>query len=183
MSGDDLARPDAEAGAASAMGGATPGAEVQVVEFGLGQEVFAVPVALVREILDYRPPCHVPNGPHHFLGLTDVRGQGVPTVDLRLRLCMAQAEPTLATRILILDVPLEQRLLTLGVVIDRVLDVSSYERARIEAAPDIGVRWNCNYITGVVRREDGFVVMVDVGRIFTAEDVAAVPPPLRRAAG
>ena len=92
MSGDDLGRPEAETGAATTPGRGTPGAEVQVVEFGLGKEVFAVPVALVREILDYRPPCHVPNGPHHFLGLTDVRGQGVPTVDLRLRLGMAQAD-------------------------------------------------------------------------------------------
>ncbi len=46
--------------------------EIQVVEFGLGDDVFAAPVSLVREILDYAPPHAVPNGPGHFLGLTDV---------------------------------------------------------------------------------------------------------------
>ena len=147
------------------------GGEIQAVTFGVDGEVFAVPVTLVREILDYKAPFHVPNGPDHFLGLTEVRGQGVPTVDFRLRLGLPRAEPTLATRILILDVPLADRMLTLGVVIDRVLSVSAYETARIEAAPDIGVRWRSDYITGVVRQEGGFVVIVDIARIFTSEDV------------
>lgn len=154
--------------------------EIQAVAFGLDQEVFAVPVALVREILDYREPFHVPNGPDYFLGLTDVRGQGVPTVDFRLRLGMSPAEPTLATRILILDVPLVGRTLTLGVVIDRVLSVSAYETNRIEAAPDIGVRWRSDYITGVVRQEDGFVVIVDIARIFTSDDAVILSSPVAR---
>ena len=145
---------------------------LQVVEFGLGAEVFAVPVTLVREILDYAAPAHVPNGPAHFVGLTDVRGQGVPTVDLRRRLGLEAVETTLATRILILDIPLTDQSLTLGVVIDRVLSVSSYDTAQIEPAPEIGVRWNSQYITGVVRRESGFVVIVDAARIFTSTDAA-----------
>lgn len=156
--------------------------EIQAVAFGVDQEVFAVPVTLVREILDYKEPFRVPNGPAYFLGLTDVRGQGVPTVDFRLRLGLPQAEPTLATRILILDVPLEDRLLTLGVVIDRVLRVSAYETARIEAAPDIGVRWRSDYITGVVRQEDGFVVIVDIARIFTSAEADLLASPATRAA-
>jgi purine-binding chemotaxis protein CheW len=147
--------------------------ELQVVEFGLGREVFAVPVTLVREILDYAAPAQLPNGPPHFVGLTDLRGQGVPTVDFRRRLGLEPAEPTLATRILILDVPLPGRVLTLGVVIDRVLSVSSVVLAEIEAAPDIGIPWNSEYITGVVRRETGFVVIVDAARIFTTEDAVA----------
>ncbi|MCX7285039.1 MAG: chemotaxis protein CheW [Novosphingobium sp.] len=147
---------------------------LQVVEFGLGSEVFAVPVAMVREILDYGAPAQVPSGPAHFVGLTDVRGQGVPTLDLRRRLGMEAVEPTLATRILILDIPVPDRTLTLGVVIDRVLSVSSYDTAQIDPAPDIGVRWASQYITGVVRRESGFVVIIDAARIFTTEDAARI---------
>lgn len=149
--------------------------ELQVVEFGLGAEVFAVPVSIVREILDYAPPSHLPNAPDYFAGLTDVRGQGVPTVDFRLRLGMPAAEPTLATRILILDIALAERTLTLGVVIDRVLSVASFEAALIEPAPDIGIAWDSRYITGVVRRDAGFVVIVDAARIFTSADGMAQP--------
>lgn len=150
--------------------GASRREDVQVVTFGLGREVFAVPVAMVREILDFAPPSHMPGGPDHFLGLTDVRGQGIPTVDFRRRLGLPPAEATLATRIIILDVPLPDRTLALGVVIDRVLAVSTLDGARVEPAPDIGIGWRSEFVAGVVRERDGFVVILDVALIFGRED-------------
>lgn len=150
-------------------------AVIQVVTFGLGSETFAVPVTMVREILDYREAFHIPNGPAWLLGLTDVRGQGVPTIDFRSRLGLPRMEATSATRVLVVDVPVEGRELTLGLVVDRVLDVSAFEAGQIEAAPDIGMNWNSDYIHGVVRRAEGFVVIVDVARIFSAADAALLP--------
>jgi purine-binding chemotaxis protein CheW len=150
--------------------------DIQAVTFGLGAETFAVPVALVREILDYREAFHIPNGPDYLLGLTDMRGQGVSTIDFRLRLGLPAVEPTPATRILVIDVPLDDRMLILGLVVDRVLEVSNFRADQIEAAPDIGVKWRSDYIGGVVRRAEGFVVLVDVARIFSAEDAALLPP-------
>lgn len=79
--------------------------DIQVVVFGLGEEEFGLPVASVREILDHRTAYRVPNAPAWFLGLTDVRGLSVPMVDLRVRLGLMPAEATLATRILVVDVP------------------------------------------------------------------------------
>ncbi|UYY77076.1 chemotaxis protein CheW [Sphingomonas sp. R1] len=146
------------------------GAEPQIVTFGLGAEVFAVPVSLVREILDYRETFRIPNGPAYLLGLTDMRGQGVTTIDLRLRLGLAAIEPTPATRILVVDVPVDGRVLMLGLVVDRVLEVCSVATDQLERAPDIGVRWSSDYIGGVFRRDDGFVVLVEMGRIFSSED-------------
>jgi len=151
----------------------TGSGEIQAVLFGLGEEVFAVPVALVREILDHREAFRIPNGPDWLLGLTDVRGQAVPTVDLRVRLGMSSAAVTLATRVLVVDLPIDGRTLTLGLVVDRVLDVSTFTQAQIEPKPDIGVRWKSDYLRGIVRRADGFVVLLDVSAIFAdAEDVA-----------
>ncbi|WP_267435120.1 chemotaxis protein CheW [Sphingomonas sp. GM_Shp_1] len=149
------------------------GASVQAVTFGLGDEVFAVSVTLVREILDYAPAFRVPNGPGWLLGLTDVRGQGVPTVDLRARLGLASAEPTLSTRVLIVDVPLADRIVSLGLVVDRVLAVTTFAAERLEPAPDIGMRWRSDYIEGVVREPDGFVVVINVAEIFSREDIDA----------
>jgi len=150
--------------------------EIQVVEFGLGDDAFAVPVAIVREILDYAPPQHVPNGPPYLLGLTDVRGGGVPTIDFRIRMGLPAISPTLTTRILILDVPLEDRVLTLGLVIDKVMNVCSLDPAMIEQAPDIGVRWDHAYIAGILRRDSGFLVLIDAARIFTSETIHPVEP-------
>jgi purine-binding chemotaxis protein CheW len=147
--------------------------EMQAVLFGLGEEVFAVPVTLVREILDHRDAFRIPHGPDWLLGLIDVRGEAVPTVDLRLRLGLAPAAPTLTTRVLVVDLPLADRTLTLGLVVDRVLDVSSFAAGRVEAKPDIGVRWKSEYLRGIVRRDEGFVVLLDVAAIFEGDDDVA----------
>jgi len=149
--------------------------ENQFVTLGLGQEVFAVPVAYVREILDYETPFALPEGPDYLLGLTDVRGRGTPTIDLRLKLGLPRIAPTMTTRILVLDVPLDDRLLSLGLVADRVIEVAAFTDEQIEPAPDIGVPWRSDYIRGVVRREGpagqgGFVVLFDVPRLFTSQD-------------
>ena len=62
----------------------TGAGELQAVTFGLGAETFAVPVALVREILDWSETFRIPNGPDYLMGLTDLRGEGITTIDLQI---------------------------------------------------------------------------------------------------
>jgi purine-binding chemotaxis protein CheW len=155
--------------------------DAQYVTFSLGEEVFALPVSIVREILDYKAPFKIPNGPHYLLGLTDVRGQGVPTIDLRVRLGLTAVEATPHTRVLVVDVTLADRVLSLGLVADRVYEVTPFDHDQIEQAPDIGVRWNSAYISGVVRRAQGFVVLIDLPRLFSDADASALSPSLRLA--
>ncbi len=156
--------------------------ETQFVTLGLGDETFAVPVAYVREILDYRAPFSIPEGPGYLLGLTDVRGRATPTIDLRLKLGLPPAPPTAATRILVLDVPLADRVLSLGLVADRVIEVAAFQSEEVEAAPDIGVPWRSDYIQGVVRRDTGFVVLFDLARLLTSQEAAALPAAAMAAA-
>ena len=148
--------------------------ETQYVTFALGSEVFAVPVAVVREILDHEEAFRIPNGPDYLVGLRDVRGQGVPVIDLRLKLGLSRTVPTPHTRVLVVDITLGERQLTLGLVADRVFEVVAFRGDQMEAAPDIGVHWNSDYIDGVVRRDQGFVVVIDLGRLLTAKDLVAL---------
>lgn len=141
--------------------------EAQFVTFSLGEEIFAVPVEVVREILDHEDAFKIPHGPDYLLGLRDVRGQGVPVIDLRLRLGMTPTVKTPHTRILVMDVPVDGRILALGLVADRVYEVVPFQMSQIEGAPDIGIRWRSDYISGVVRRNGGFVVIVDLARLFS----------------
>ena len=106
--------------------------DIQVVVFGLGDEEFALPVATVREILDHRNAYRVPHAPDWFLGLTGVRGDSVPMVDLRVRLGLSPVEPTLTTRVLVVDVAGEGR-----VDLERE-DRAAAHRAQLDerAAPD-----------------------------------------------
>ncbi|MEO3387233.1 chemotaxis protein CheW [Mesorhizobium sp. CAU 1741] len=146
--------------------------EAQYVTFSLGDEVFAVPVGVVREILDHEEAFKIPNGPDYLLGLRDVRGQGVPIMDLRLKLGLSKTVPTPHTRVLVMDIPLDDRMLSLGMVADRVYEVTPFRRDQVEQAPDIGSRWRSDYIAGVVRRDQGFVVLVDLARLLTEKDTA-----------
>jgi len=149
-------------------------APAQFVTLGLGEEVFAVPVDYVREILDWVRPFAIPEGPDYLLGLTDVRGRGTPTLDLRRKLGLTPLAPTPSTRILVVDIPRDGGVLSVGLAADRVIEVAAYAAEEIEAAPDIGVPWRNEYIRGVVRREGGFVVLFDLVRLLTSEDVAAL---------
>jgi purine-binding chemotaxis protein CheW len=156
--------------------------ESQFVTFSLDSEVFAVPVSVVREILDHEDAFKIPHGPEYLLGLRDVRGQGVPVIDLRLRLGMTKTEKTPHTRALVLDVPIDEKILTLGLVADRVFEVIPFRTDEIEGAPDIGVRWPSDYIAGVVRRNGGFVVIVDLARLFSGAEMAMMGSAGRLAA-
>jgi purine-binding chemotaxis protein CheW len=154
----------------------------EYVTFGLGDEVFAAPVGMVREILDFRQPFRIPNAPAYLMGLTEVRGRGVPTIDLRMRLGMTPTEPTQHTRIIVLDVTLADRTLSLGLAADRVFEVTAFRPENFDSAPDIGVRWRSDYISGVVRRENGFVVLIDLAKLLSSEEAAALYSAQTRAA-
>lgn len=136
------------------------------VTLALGQEVFAVPVAYVREILDHRAPFNIPEGPDYLLGLIDVRGAGTPMIDLRVKLGLPPVAPDGATRILVLDVPLAGQVLGLGLVADRVIEVASFTTAEIEPVPGIGENWRSDYIAGIVRRDGGFIVIFDLPKLL-----------------
>jgi purine-binding chemotaxis protein CheW len=146
----------------------------QFVTLGLDHEVFAVPVELVREILDMRQPFRIPEAPAHLAGLIDVRGRAVPVIDLRLKLGLPPRAASADTRILVLDVPVDGRLLSLGLIADRVFEVTALDADSLTPPPDIGTAWDCDYIEGIGRRGDTFVVIFDLARLLSSDDVAAL---------
>ena len=150
---------------------------VQYVTLGIERETFAVPVESVREILDMREVSRLPHAPAYLLGIIDVRGRSVPVVDLRLKLALPSVPPTPETRILVLEVPIDGRAIVLGLVADRVFEVTGLDTAAVEPPPDIGGRWRSEYIVGIARRHDTFVIIFDVARLFAAEDLAALERP------
>jgi purine-binding chemotaxis protein CheW len=157
----------------------------QFVTLGIEQEVFAVPVETVQEILAMRTLFRVPDAPPYLAGLIDVRGRGVPVIDLRVKLGLPQAPANENTRILVLEVPANGRTLVLGLVADRVFEVAALDAKQIEPPPDIGVKWRSDYISGIGRRGDGFVIIFDLSRLFSAEEASFLGtnvPPEREAA-
>lgn len=148
--------------------------DAQFVTLGIEQEVFAVPVEAVVEILDMRPMFRLPDAPAYLAGLIDVRGRSVPVIDLRAKLGLPTAPATETTRILVLEIDIAGRALALGLIADRVFEVMSLDVRQVEAPPDIGVRWRSDYISGVGRRGGSFVIIFDLPHLFSTTDAALI---------
>ena len=144
------------------------------VTLGVGDEIFAVDVAIVREILAYRTVAHLPNAPPFLVGVIDVRGCTVPVIALRLKLGLPAVSITDDTRILVLEIDVEGRQLVVGLLVDRVFEVAEFEIDGLEAAPDIGVRWKSEYIRGIGRLRGNLVIIFDMEHLLSSEDVASM---------
>lgn len=142
----------------------------QYLTLGIDRELFGIDIRYVREILDMRPVAHLPHAPAFLLGMIDVRGAGYPIVDLRTKLGLKRVEPTEATRIIILDVPLNGRTLGVGFVADRVFEVTGLDDDATEPAPDVGGRWQSNYIAGIGRKGEAFIVIFDLERLMASDN-------------
>jgi len=156
------------------MTGAAQSHDAQFVTLGIDREVFAVPVDAVLEILDMRPMFRIPEAPGYLAGLIDVRGRGVPVIDLRLKLGLPAQAANEMTRILVLEFPVGEQKLVLGMVADRVIEVITLDKREIQPAPAIGLQWRSDYISGVGRRNDNFVIIFELARLFSSSDVALI---------
>jgi purine-binding chemotaxis protein CheW len=144
----------------------------QFVTLGLDGEVFGIPVALVREILDFRQITRLPQVPAFVLGMIDVRGAAVPIIDLRAKLGLPSAHATHATRLIVANVPLDGNELSLGLLVDCVIEVTELDRDQIDPPPQVGGRWRAECIAGIGRRNGGFVVIFDLPRLLAEDDAA-----------
>jgi purine-binding chemotaxis protein CheW len=137
-----------------------------VLTLGIGGETFAIEATAVREILDMVPVTAVPGARPFVGGVVNVRGRIVPLADLRLRFGMPVTPPTADTRIIVLELDLEGEALPVGILADRVHEVTQIVPAEMEAAPRIGMRWRPEFIRGVGMHGDRLVVLPDLSRIL-----------------
>jgi purine-binding chemotaxis protein CheW len=150
----------------------------QYVTLGIANELLAVPVERVREILESQPLSRLPHAPAWFLGMIDVRGQGVPVVDLRHKLGFDAGADTENTRILVLETHLDERELTLGLKTDRVYEVTPLDEAELDPPPRIGSGWRPEFIVGIGRRNGSFVTVLELDHLFASTEVAMLAPAM-----
>ncbi|MDR3437988.1 chemotaxis protein CheW [Telmatospirillum sp.] len=141
----------------------------EALTFALGGEIFAINANLVREILDMIPQTEVPGSRPFVGGLINVRGKVVPLADLRIKFDMKQTPPTIDSRIVVVEIPLDGEPTMVGLLTDKVYEVTEIGGASIEDTPDIGMRWRPDFIKGIGKRRDEFIVIPNIERIFTSE--------------
>lgn len=146
----------------------------QYVTLGVADEIFAAPVIKVQEILDMRTISRLPRAPENFLGIIDVRGQGVPVLDLRLTLGMTPAPDTETTRIVVLSVQGASGAVTLGLRTDRVFEVTVLDTDALDPPPAVHAGWHDHCIAGIGRRNGQFVTVLDLDRLLAGGAMAAL---------
>lgn len=149
-------------------------ATAQYLTFKLEDEVFALDVSQVREVLDLTPITKVPRSPDFMRGVINVRGSVVPVVDLRLKFGLSQAEKTMDTRIVVMEIALDDEMTVIGAIADSVHEVIELEPEYIEKAPKIGSRWRTEFIKGIGKRDDQFIIILDIDRIFSTDELAII---------
>lgn len=155
----------------------------QYLTFSLDQEQFAVAIGKVREVLEFSSVTKVPRTPDFMRGVINLRGSVVPVIDLRLKLGLSRTEATIDTCIIIIEVETADERLVLGAMADSVQEVVELDPKSIEPPPRIGTRVNIDFIRGIGNRDEQFVILLDINRVLTGEELRVVeggsqlPPP------
>jgi purine-binding chemotaxis protein CheW len=146
----------------------------QYMTFKLGNELFAINVSQVREVLEVATITRVPTAPDYMRGVVNVRGKAIPVVDLRLRFGLPVTTDTVSTRIIVMDLLLDGETTVLGGMADSVHEVIELDPASINPPPRIAMRWRTEFIQGMGRRGDDFIIILDVNAVFASEELALV---------
>lgn len=144
---------------------------VQYLTFKLSDEVFALDVAKVREILELTTITKVPQTPDFMCGVINLRGSVVPVIDLRLKFGMSESEQTVDSCIIVVEVFMDGETMVLGALADSVQEVIEMEPEHIESAPQIGTKLNTDFIKGMGRVNGRFVMILDIDKIFSSDEL------------
>ncbi|OHB25540.1 MAG: chemotaxis protein CheW [Desulfuromonadaceae bacterium GWC2_58_13] len=146
----------------------------QYLTFRLNDEIFALGIDKVREVLDFTQITRVPQVPEFMRGVINLRGSVVPVVDMRLKFGMPKTEKTVNTCIIIVEIKLDEETTVLGALADSVQEVLDLEPDQIEPAPRIGTRLSTEFIRGMGKRDEQFIIILDIDRVFSSEELAVV---------
>lgn len=140
----------------------------QYITFKLGDELFAIDVAHVREVLEVTQITKMPTAPGYLRGVVNVRGKAIPVIDLRMKFGLPSADDTVHTRIVVMEVDVDGTLTEVGGIADSVHEVIEFEPGHIHPPPRIAVQWRSDLIRGMGRRGEDFIIILDTVAVFAS---------------
>ncbi len=146
----------------------------QYLTFRLDNESYAMDITTVREVLDIIQITKVPQMPDFMCGVINLRGRVVPIVDLRLKFGLAEPTPLKNACIVIVEVHLDGEQTILGILVDAVQEVISFEPDQIDPPPRIGTRLKTEFIKGMGKKDEEFIIILETGKVFSAQELAVV---------
>ena len=144
------------------------------LSFKLGREVFAASANNVVNILELKPITKVPHAPEYLSGVINLRGQVLPVIDMRIKFGMSPIEPTVDTCIIVLNINIENEEVKLGILVDAVSEVLELEDNQVEPSPTIGTKYKAEFIRGMFKKEESFIMLLNLDLIFTKDELVVV---------
>lgn len=141
------------------------------LSFKLGSEYFALPVMKVLEILEVPKITRVPHAPAYLKGVINLRGAVLPVIDTRVKFGMSPTAFDINTSILVLSIQEEDDLLTVGVLVDAVLEVFEIQDSQIKPSPTIGAKYKADFVEGMIHYQEEFMMLLDIDRIFSLIEI------------
>lgn len=139
---------------------------LQVLMVGIADEIFAIDAAMVREIIDPMPATRVAGARAHLHSVVNVRGNIIPLADLRIRFGMPERAASLDTRIVVIELPIDGDPVSVGIMADKVHEVTEITSASAQQIPRVGMAMKSEYIRSIVKWKDEFVIVPDMERIL-----------------
>jgi purine-binding chemotaxis protein CheW len=140
---------------------------LEVLTFDLNGETFALEASVVQEILDLVPETMVPGAPRFVGKVINFRGRVIPLADVRLPFGMESREPTIDSRIIVISLDFDGEAVLVGLLTDKVNEVTTLPRTACEPPPRVGMRWRSDYIHCLVKRGGEFIIFPDLDAIFS----------------
>ena len=142
---------------------------LEVLSFELDGERFALEATLVREIVDLLPETAVPGAPAIVDSVINFRGRVIPLADLRVAFGMQPAAATIDSRIVVIEIPVQDEPTLIGLRTDKVHEVTSLAYADSEPAPSVGIRWRTQYIRRISQKDGLLVILPDLAEILSTQ--------------
>ena len=146
----------------------------QFFTFMLNKEVFAIDISQIREVLEFTQITKVPQTPDMMKGVINLRGSVVPVIDMRLKFGMGEIEKTVETCIVIIEILLDGDTTLIGALVDSVKEVMDLDSNHIEPPPKIGTQLDTDYIRGMGKHDDQFIIILNIDKIFSASELEMV---------
>ena len=165
---------DAKRKEMDAISEASGGEGHQYLTFTLGGEMFAAGIMRIREILEFEQITPVPMMPAFIRGVLNLRGAVVPVIDLKVRFGGEPNEVTKRTCVVILEVATDDGRQDIGIMVDTVSEVLEIPGSDIEPPPSFGARIRADFIEGMGKVNEKFVIILATDRVLSVDELAVV---------
>ncbi|MDH4201133.1 MAG: chemotaxis protein CheW [Spirochaetia bacterium] len=146
--------------------------ERQYLTFLMGQDQYSLDILMVKEIIAYSDVMKVPMLPDYIKGVINLRNKVVPVIDLSMRFGKGKTEISKLTCIIIIELSKGEKKVEIGIVVDSVSEVISLSGAEIEKTPEFGDDVHADFISGMGRIGERFIIMLNVARVLNVEDIS-----------